>query len=496
VSVEPHTPVIIGVGQITQRAVSNETFEGRPEPLDLMRDALERASTDAGTGRRALDSLDELVAIGSFTWHPRDPALLLAEGLSLKDVRTRLTPTGGNLPQKLIHESARRIQRGELTTIGVVGAEAMYTRSLARREGKKVHWTLQGESVPTPTQLEEDRIPFTKDEYDQGLTLPVEVYPLFENARRARLGWTLDTQRERLGTLWHHFAQVAAKNPYAWLQGEPSAEDIATPSSANRMVSFPYTKLLVANLPVDMGAAYIMTSFEHATQLGVARDSMIFPQCGADANDHWYVSQRPQLDDSPAMRAVWRALRGFGVRAEDLAHIDLYSCFPTVVQSACDVLGIDAFDESRIPTLTGGLTFGGGPGNNYVTHSIASAVETLRHDPGSQALVTGLGWFSTKHSWGVYATSPPTQGFQHHDAQSDVDALATSAFAQLEGDVRIESYTVSHDREGPRRLVACARDANDVRTWCHSVDPSLMHTAENEEIIGRLAQVRAGEMFF
>jgi acetyl-CoA C-acetyltransferase len=262
------------------------------------------------------------------------------------------------------------------------------------------------------------------------------------------------------------------------------------------MVSYPYTKLLVANLPVDMGAAYIMTSFEHATQLGVARESMVFPQCGADANDHWYISERPQLDDSPAMRALWRALENFGLREDTLAHIDLYSCFPTVVQSACDVLGIDAFDPSRIPTLTGGLTFGGGPGNNYVTHAIASAVEALRHDPGSHALVTGLGWFSTKHSWGLYATSPPEKGFQHHDAQSEVDATPKCAFAQLQGNVRIESYTVSHDREGPRRLVACARDARDVRTWCHSEDPALMRIAESEEIIGRPGEVRDGELFF
>ncbi len=368
----------------------------------------------------------------------------------------------------------------------------MYARALARRAGQKVDWTIQGEEVVSPPLVEENRIPFTKDEYDQGLTLPVEVYPLFENARRARLGWSLETQRERLATLWHNFALVAQQNPYAWIATAPTQNEIATPSPSNRMVSFPYTKLMVANLPVDMGAAYLMTSFEHAQELGINRDLMVFPQCGADATDHWYVSQRPQLDDSPAMAASWRALQRSGVHETDLALIDLYSCFPTVVQSACDVMGIDAFDPARVPSLTGGLTFAGGPGNNYVTHSIASMVEALRHDPHVQGLVTGLGWFCTKHSWGTYAASPPSKGFQWHDVQGEVDAGPRCAYGQAEGEVRIESYTVTHDRDAMRRLVVAARTKDDVRVWCHSSDLQAMQRAETEEIIGLRGNVRSG----
>ncbi len=254
------------------------------------------------------------------------------------------------------------------------------------------------------------------------------------------------------------------------------------------MVAFPYTKLLVANLPVDMGACYIMTSYENALSLGVTRDRMVFPLCGADANDHWYISDRPALDQSPAMTALWRILREFGTDEDGLAHLDLYSCFPTVVQSACDVLGVDAFDSSRIPTITGGLTFGGGPGNNYVTHSIATMVGTLRADPTSHGLVTGLGWFATKHSWGTYATSPPPQGFRWHEAQPDVDRLPVCPWGVYDGDVVIESYTVSYGRDGePRKLIAATRN-DDMRSWCHSTDIELMHRAVTEEIIGLRAK--------
>jgi acetyl-CoA C-acetyltransferase len=180
------------------------------------------------------------------------------------------------------------------------------------------------------------------------------------------------------------------------------------------------------------------------------------------------------------MRALWRALGEFGAREQDFTYVDLYSCFPTVVQSACDVLGIDAFSPSRVPTLTG---------------AIATLVGKLRDDPGAQGLVTGLGWFATKHSWGTYATTPPAQGFRWHDAQAEVDALAKCDYGVVDGEVTIETYTVSHQRDGqPRRLIVAARNDQGVRTWGHSSDPDVMKRAETEEIIGLRATIHAGEL--
>jgi acetyl-CoA C-acetyltransferase len=454
-----------------------------------MVEALERAAVDSGAPAM-LANLDEIVAVSSFTWHTNDPALLVAERLGL-DVTTRLLGVGGNTPQKFVHDAARRILCGELRSVAVVGAEAMYARLLARREGRALDWVTQPDGVPTPAIASDDPPPLTAAEYAQGLNLPTNVYPLFENARRARLGWTMQEQREHLGRLWSNFASVAATNPYAWLRDTPSPETITTPSAHNRMVAFPYTKLLMANMPVDMAACYIMTSFEHATSLGVARDRMVFPHCGADANDHWLISDRPQLDDSPAMGAIWDALSGLGVTLDDVAHLDLYSCFPTVVQSACDVLGVDAFDARRIPTITGGLTFGGGPGNNYVTHSIASMVDALRADPSGQGLVTALGWFCTKHSWGLYSATPPADGFRWADPQGAVDRQPRCVSVQREGVATVESYTVTHTSDGdPERLIIAARAPDGVRTWCHSTDEVLMAESETTELIGRIGEIR------
>ena len=489
-SISPNTPVIIGVGQVTNHPAPDEVFASRPTPLDLMVQSLLRASEDTGTNA-VLSSIDELVAIGSFTWHPRNPALLVAQELGISPL-TRLTPTGGNIPQKLVHESAQRIARGEVRTVAVVGSEAMASHAMARREGVSTDWPMQDESIEAPRLVEEDRIPFTADEYQNGLTLPVEVYPLFENARRARLGISITEHRELLGLLWSNFARVASTNPYAWITSAPSSSDIITPSAANRMVAFPYTKMLVANLPVDMGAAFIMTSYEHAISLGVSRDKMVFPHTGADATDHWFVSHRPQLDASPAMSAIWNALRSFGVQSDGLSHLDLYSCFPTVVQTAGDVLGIDVFNPSRVPTLTGGLTFGGGPGNNYVTHSICAMVASLRTDPSGHGLVTGLGWFSTKHAWGTYKATPP-EGFQWSNVQAEVDAQPVCPLRQGDGDVTIESYTVTHGRTGqPEKLIVAARHTSGERVWSHTTNESECDLAEREELIGRQATIRDG----
>ncbi len=455
-----------------------------------MVEALERAAADSGAATM-LENIDEVVAVSSFTWHTHDPARLVAERLGL-DVTTRLLGVGGNTPQKFLHDAARQILAGDLRCVAVVGAEAMYARLLARREGREVDWIHQSDDVLSPLIATNDPAPLTAAEYGQGLNLPTNVYPLFENARRARLGWTIAEHRAHLGRLWSNFARVAAENPYAWIQDAPSAEVIATSSADNRMVAFPYTKLLMANMPVDMAASYILTSFEHAMSLGITRDRIIFPHCGADANDHWLISDRPQLDDSPAMRAIWNALLGFGVSTDDLTRLDLYSCFPTVVQSACDVLDIDAFDPGRTPTVTGGLTFGGGPGNNYVTHSIASMVDALRDDPDGQGLVTALGWFSTKHSWGVYSAAPPDQAFQWADPQAEIDRQPRGVSEQREGIATIESYTVTHGADGqPERLIVAARTGDGVRTWCHSTDTTLMAEAERVELIGRSGEIRA-----
>jgi acetyl-CoA C-acetyltransferase len=453
-----------------------------------LRHALDDAGDDGARG------FDEMATVNSIGWATANPSRLVSERLGLKVRRTRRTAVGGDVPQKLVHELSRRILASEIDSAVVLGAEALYSANLSRHEG--IDLSVNGWQLQDDTSIDvappEEPLPFNEDEFGAGLAWPTEMYPLFENARRARLGWSFDEQREHLGRLWARFAHVAAQNPYAWIQSAPSAEEISTASVKNRYVGFPYTKLLNANLPVDMGAAFVIMSVEEATRRDLSSDRWIFPLCGAEGYDHWFVSERPQFDDSPAMRAIWSSLNSFGVRADELSLLDLYSCFPTVVQSAAEVMKIDPLDPQRSPTVTGGLTFAGGPGNNYVTHSIATMVSRLREQPGALGLVTSLGWYATKHAWGVYSSEPP-QRFQWRHVQDEVDAQPKIELVRRDGQVNIESYVVSHRKDGGlKKLVAATRHADGSRSWARSDDVDLMAAFEQQEFIGSSARVADG----
>ncbi len=298
-----------------------------------------------------------------------------------------LSSIGGNTPQAMMHDACRAIRPGDLDVVLVTGAEAMYTRGASRRDPSKppLTWASQpAESTPEPPVMFGVEKPGATDlEMSRGVILPIHAYPLFENALRAANGWTLAEHAARIGQLWSRFSQVAATNPYAWIRSPRTPEEITQPSPDNRMVSFPYPKLCTANMQVDQGAGYIVCSVEAARAAGVPEDRWVFPISGADGNDHWFISHRPELHRSPAIRLAGQAaLELAGVGIDDVGPIDLYSCFPAVVQMAAHELGLPVDDPARPLTMTGGLTFGGGPGNNYASHGIAQVVGALREAAG------------------------------------------------------------------------------------------------------------------
>jgi len=235
-----------------------------------------------------------------------------------------------------------------------------------------------------------------------------------------------------------------------------------------------------------------------ARAAGVPEDRWVFPLSGADANDHWFISHRPELHRSPAIRLAGRAaLELAGVGVDDLGPIDLYSCFPVVVQMAAAELGLPIDDPARPLTMTGGLTFGGGPGNNYTSHGIAQVVGALRAEPGSVGMATGLGWYATKHSVGLFASRPPAhQGrepFAWRNVQSEVDALPQCRVdSAATGAVRVETYTVAFDRDGqPERGILALRTGDDSRAWGNITDADTLAQLCVEEGIGRKGTLAA-----
>jgi acetyl-CoA C-acetyltransferase len=513
-ALHPHTPVVVGVGQVTLRPDPRTDPADRPEPVELMARALRAAAEDAAgaapggsaaAGEALIRRADSIRVVVPLGWRSVNPALLVAAKLGFDDdsmpPELVLTAIGGNAPEALMHDSCRAISRGDLGVVLVTGAEAMHTRAAARRDPAKpaVNWSSQpAEGTPPPTLFGVERPGATDLEISRGVILPIHAYPLFENALRAANGWTLAEHRARIGSLWSRFSQVAASNPDAWIPRAFRSEEIITPSPDNRMISFPYTKLCTANLQVDQGAAYIVCSVEAARAAGVPEERWVFPLAGADAHDHWFISHRPELHRSPAIRlAAAAALELAGVGPDDLGPIDLYSCFPAVVQMAAREIGLPLDDPDRPLTLTGGLTFGGGPGNNYTSHGIAQLVGTLRAEPGSVGLATGLGWYATKHSVGVYGSRPPAHegrdGFAWRDVQPEVDVLPQCTVdSAATGPVRVETYTVAFDRAGnPERGIVACRTADDHRAWGNIVDPDTLAQLCAEEGIGRAGTLAA-----
>ena len=493
---DPRTPVLVGGGQL-----SNRVDEGAAalEPVDLIAEAARRAADDTGAGDpgKVLAAVESVRVVRLLSWHQLDPGRLVADRVGATDVRhTIYTTAGGNTPQSLVNRTCLDIARGDVDVVLIGGAEAWRTRTAAKAAGGRPAWTVEPEDA-APTESFGDDFDLRKMvhplEVGRGVFMPIQLYPLFESALRAEAGATHDEWAARLGRLWATFSEVAASNPHAWIRQSFTAAELVTPSADNRMIGFPYTKRLNSNNAVEQGAAVLLCSVDAAERLGIPAERWVFPHAGADAHDAYVTSERGDLHTSPAIRiAGGRALSLAGVDVDDIAHADVYSCFPSAVQVAANELGLGL---DRELTVTGGLSFAGGPWNNYVTHAIAAMLGVLRADAGSLGLITGNGGFLTKHAFGVYSTEPPAGGFRWEAPQDEVDASYTPTVAAEDhvGDVTIEGYTVMHDRGGAPEVGICALRTPDgrCRTWGSVRDADVLAAMEAEEFVGRTAAVDA-----
>jgi len=477
-----NAPVIVGVGQITQRP---ETERPR-EPLALMAEAARLAERDAGAGD-LLHEIDSLRVINVLSWPSKAPAHDLARALAVAPRELIYTAVGGNTPQWTVNETADAIARGDVRVALIAGAEAMYSARRARQRGVDLGWSPRGNP---PADIGDTRNGMSEHEMKHGATLPVRIYPLFENALRAHYGRSIDEHQRATGELMTAFSATAAANPHAWFREARSAQQIAIAGPDNRYIGFPYPKYCNAIMDVDQGAALLMTSAAEARRLGVPDEKLVYLHGCGDATDHWFISERVDYRSSPAIRVMGqRALSMAGIGIDDVRHIDLYSCFPSAVQIGRDMLGI-APDDARPLTMTGGLPYFGGPGNNYVTHSIATMVETLRGDRHALGLVTANGWYVTKHSAGVYGATPPERAWQRTDPKIDqktVDAESHPALNETpSGAATVETYTVIFNRDGAPELgIVFARDAEGRRFIANTPgDRRTLESMTKHEFIG------------
>jgi len=495
VAVDPRTPCLIGVAQRTWRPVNPDPVDA-PEPLDMWEQVTRAAAEDAGIPGLEADA-ESMQIVYCQTWPYDDPVGRLADRVGASPKHRFYSGIGGTTPQVLVDDTAESILRGEYDLALITGAEALDTMRRARKQGRRLPWSHRNpEKVPFPFEA-----PFHPAEVAHEVFQAWLTFPVFDVARRAHLGCRPEDYRERLGQLLAPMTEIAATNPYAWFPLARSAEELITPTKSNRLVGYPYTKYMVSVMDVDMAAALLLASHEKADALGVPADRRVYLRGWAYGNDPWYIAERPELWRSEAMKQVSRAALGMaGTGVDDVAHLDLYSCFASSVLFGMDSLGLSEDGVSERPiTVTGGLPFSGGAGSDYMTHSIAAMAGSLRQDPGSLGLVSGVGMHMSKHVYGVYSTEPPAHPLQPVDGaalQAAIDAAQpknaiTNSFA---GRATVATYTVAHGRGGNAEWGLAVCDLDDgSRAYAKMLDPDLLARAEAEELVGATVSVVPGD---
>ncbi|MEX2392952.1 MAG: acetyl-CoA acetyltransferase [Actinomycetota bacterium] len=485
---DPRTPVIVGVGQVTNRR------ERTVDVLTLMEEAVRAADLDAGG--RALSQVGSIQILSSVSKRYGSSATTLGTRLGIPDGERITTTVGGSTPQWLISQACDRIVAGELDGVLIAGGEALDSARRAAKEG--ITFDADEEASDQDTLIGDDRPPVSDAEIRAGVIAPAQIYPMFEQALAARDGRTPAEQRQWLGDLMSRFTAVAARNAdHAWFPIEREPSFISEVSADNRMIAEPYTKNLNAIIQVDMAAAIIVLSASAAEAAGVPRDRWVFPWTGAKADDVYLVSERPVLTEARGIAAAAAAgLDTAGISIDDVSHVDIYSCFPSAVQMGAAALGLQV-DDPRGLTVTGGLSFFGGPGNNYMTHSISVMAGLMREDPSRIGVVTGVSWYMSKHTFGIYSATPPKDGWRAastSDAQATIDATALEIASRPDGDAVVDAFTVEHDRDtGPARAAVYATLADGRRAIAKPARPSIPMELTGRSIVGAKVRISSGE---
>lgn len=451
--------VIVGVGQVSDRPT--DPMAGK-DSLGLMVAALEEADKDAGGGWLA--DVDSVAVVQQISFRKDNPlAQKVADGIGAKAglVYESVGPNGDS-PILLLNEAANRIARGEIRIAAITGGEALRTAS---QRAALVAKTSVADQNPM-RNLAKGSKPGYRQVY--GLSTPVDVYPLYENAGRASYGQTLAEGQRESGEIWSRFSEVAATTPAAWIHAPKTPEQVIEPTADNRPIAFPYTKLMVANSSVNQGAGFIVTSLAEARRRGVPEERIIHIGRGASAHEADDFLARDRYDKSPSMEVCLKRTLEFNqVNAEDLDLVELYSCFPCVPKMARRVIG---WPVEKPATVFGGLTFGGGPIGNYMAHAVAEMVDALRAGEGQKGLLFANGGFATHNHAIVLGTAPlPGAGEAHEfDLQAEADAArgpVPPLVKDYAGPAEVETYTVFYGRDGTAKSgVVVARTPGGERT--------------------------------
>jgi acetyl-CoA C-acetyltransferase len=440
-----------------------------------------------------LGALDDLEVVYCQSWQYDDAPQRLADRLGIAPRRQHYSGIGGTTPQQLVDGIAAAMLAGDLDLAVVTGAEALATKRRIKKDGRRPEWSHPpDEKRPFPFEA-----PFLPSEIAHEVFQATLTFPVWDIARRAARGASPGAYRAEIGELLAPMTAVAAANPHAWFPVERSAVELSEPSADNRLVGYPYTKYEVAVMDVDMAAALVVATHAAADRLGVPADRRVYLRGWCYATDAVHLAEHQAYTSSPAMAAASaEAMRVAGVGIDDVAHLDLYSCFASSLHFAQDALGL-APDDARSLTVTGGLPFAGGPASNYLTHALSSMTDVLRDAPGALGMVSGVGMHMTKHVYALYSTDPPT-GLVPPDeqaVQASLDAAGVRTITETAtGPATVVTYTVAHGRDGRPDWGLALCDLPD-GTRCHArvEDEGLLAEIESREWVGADVELVAGD---
>lgn len=494
--VKGRIPVLVGVGQTVSHWQSRDGAAAAPSFLSLAIEAAKRALDDAGHSclPAAIDTIamvrtmdDSIPSFGQVFGRCNNLPRGVGAGIGANPATAIYEISGGQSPQSLVNEMAARIHAGECEVALIGGSEVIGARKSAKKAGLTLDFASEFTGGLEDRGLGASLL--SRAEIKHGLVVPAFFYALFENAYAHKARHTRTSHRAAMSALFEGFSRVAAGNPYAQFQTARSAQFLATPSKENYPFADPYLKWHMAQDAVNMAAAVLIMSSDKADALGIAEGKRVYLHGAGEASDN-YISERPNLTGSWAMEiALGRALEQAGKTAADMALLDLYSCFPIAVFSSTAVLGIDWRTDPRALTLTGGLPFFGGPGNNYSLHGIASMIEALRARPGEFGLVLANGGWMTKEAAGIYATTRPAE---FTPAASQAKASQKVELAQAPTSGRLETFTLVQGRDGPSHAIAFGRTEDDRRFIATSREPAVLAALSAEVLpIGALLKVQS-----
>jgi acetyl-CoA C-acetyltransferase len=476
-------PVIAGIGEIIDRP---KDVAASLEPAALMAEAARRADTDSRGLLKQVDSLDIIALV---CWRYDDLPARLSERLGISPRRAFYGTVGGESPVRYIHEAAQRVALGTSSIALITGAEAQYAVNHAKRAAIDLPWTPYAVSAPKMKRAAEYVHPLG---HKLGVAWPISVYPFYDAATAHAWGQTPADAQAESALLWSRYSAAAARNPFAWSKTPLAPADIATVTPDNRVISWPYVKRMVANPNVNQGAAIIVTSLAKARAAGIPEHQLVFIGAGASASEPRDWLARDAYTVSHAQDAVLEAMLA---RAERFDALELYSCFPVVPKMARRKLGLGPDVE---PSVTGGLSFFGGPLNVYMAHAACAMVRAVR-DNASTGLVYGQGEFVTKHHALMLAREPQEDSvLTDARAQEKADARRGAippTDEQPDGRATIETFTILHDPQGQAiQGVVIARMASGARTLARipaaHIDDLALLTRQDRYPIGLTGRIQ------